>query len=127
MELDGAVTTGREEGAYYIGMDEYQEKFHAALGFYPFPGTLNLRVDPEERERFMDGIPPTHIDAPVRDGKRLSDVAVYPVKIGGVDGALLDLEKTDHPDAIAEIIAPINLREELGLEDGDNVAVRPRT
>lgn len=131
MTLSGNVTTGLGNGAYYIGMEEYQERFYDVLGFHPFPGTLNLEVDTEQRTLFEAVINPDHIDAPIVDGSRLSDVAVFPVTIqnqngSDIDGALLRLEKTDHPDSIAEIVSRVNLRETLNVEDGDTVIVAPR-
>lgn len=125
--MQGVVTTGTGKGAYYMGMDVYQERFNDILGFYPYPGTLNLEVDVPDREMFQSEITYTHMDAPERDGERLSAVDVYPVLVDGeIEGALLDLEITDHPASIVEVIAPINLREELGLEDGDTVVLTTR-
>ncbi len=131
MELTGTVTTGMGKGAYYIGMDAYQDLFHDELGFYPFPGTLNLDVDAAERAQFQSSAAYTHVNAPKRDGEYLSAADAYPVQITApgtdevVEGALLDLEITDHPDSIAEVIAPVNLRETLGLDDGDIVVLQP--
>lgn len=132
MALNGTVMTGLGKGAYYIGMDVYQERFHDVLGFYPYAGTLNIDVDIAERELFQAETPCTHMDAPKKDGDYLSAVDVYPVHVtvpdtdDTVDGALLDLEITDHPDSVAEIIAPINLREAFGLKDGDTIIVEQR-
>ncbi len=127
MKLQGVVTTGLGKGAYYIGLDEYQELFNDRLGFSPFPGTLNLEVDPGSREQFTEHADTVHIPAPVHDGERLSAADAHHIEINGITGALLDLEITDHPDSIAEIIAPINVREACDLEDGDTVIVEHRT
>lgn len=124
--LEGVVTTGMGRGAYYIGLDVYQERFHDVLGFYPYAGTLNLEVDPDQRQALADTAATTHIDAPVHDGEELSAVDVHRVTVGGVDAGLLDLAITDHPDSIAEIVAPVNLRNQLDLADGDTVVCRPQ-
>lgn len=130
--LYGTATTGLGKGAKYIGMDAYQELFNDALGFYPFPGTLNIEVDTAERAAFTDHTETIELAAPTVDGETYSAVDAHPVTVTAPDtdktaeGALLDLEITDHPDTIAEIIAPVNLREELGLEDEDTVECRPR-
>jgi riboflavin kinase len=127
MELQGTVTTGLGKGAYYIGLDEYQQLFNNRLGFKPFPGTLNLDVDPDRRQAFMEAADTVYIPAPVHDGERMSAADAHKITINEIEGALLDLEITDHPDSIAEIIAPINLRNAYGLEDGDTVTVMLRT
>lgn len=41
--------------------------------------------------------------------------------IGGIKGAIVVPSRTIHPPRIAEIIAPVNLREALKLKDGDRV------
>lgn len=132
MELRGTVTTGLGRGSYYIGMDGYQERFHDILGFYPFAGTLNLEVDAAERQKFAEAVDTEHIDKFKEDGKYVSAVDVHKITVqpehGGeaTEAALLDLEITDHPDSVAEVIAPINLREEYDLDDGDIVICRTR-
>ncbi|MEM3523275.1 MAG: DUF120 domain-containing protein, partial [Thermoproteota archaeon] len=45
----GKVFTGLGEGAYYVSRKPYLEQFYSKLGFYPYPGTLNLRI-----EQYMD-------------------------------------------------------------------------
>lgn len=121
IQLRGTVTTGLGRGAKYIGMEEYQDRFEDLLGWRPYPGTLNLKVVPEHREQLQNSIEPLKVRDVTYDGEHVSDVDVYPVNIAGVEAALLDLEITDHPDSIAEIIAPKNLRAELDLTDGDEV------
>lgn len=126
MELTGRVVSGIGRGASYIGMNAYQNRFRKALGFEPYPGTLNITVDVADREAFQDAVEGVAIDSFVIDDEEYSAVTAYPAEIDGVDVAVLDLEITDHPDSIVEIIAPVNLREELGLEDGDTVTCRTR-
>ena len=45
--LEGIVFTGLGEGAYYIGKEHYRKQFIEKLGFEPYPGTLNLKLDGE--------------------------------------------------------------------------------
>ena len=117
------MTSGKGEGEYYIGLEAYQTAFEEALGFRPFPGTLNLEVDIEERKKFEADGGTRKIRDVRHDGDRLSNVDVTPCKIQGVDAGLLRLEFTDHPLSTAEVVAPVNLREKLGLEDGERIEV----
>ncbi|MFB6203304.1 MAG: DUF120 domain-containing protein [Candidatus Nanohaloarchaea archaeon] len=125
MELEGEVTEGIGEGADYIGKEVYQDRFEEVLGFRPFPGTLNLEVDSEEREVFEKETESRSIEDVYEGDDRLSDVEVTPVEVRGIRAGLLRLEKTDHPLSIAEIVAPVKLRDELGLEDGDSLILSP--
>lgn len=124
MELKGEVTSGLGKGKYYMSKDVYQKVFDEKLGFKPFSGTLNLKVDEEAREEFEEGKETLEIREVYEDGERLSNVDVIPCKIKDVECGLLNLEFTDHPYSIAEVVAPIELREKFNLEDGDKVKLR---
>jgi riboflavin kinase len=124
MELEGEVTTGLGKGKIYMSKEVYQEIFDEKLGFRPFPGTLNLEVDEKERRDFEHFSEWRRARKIYENGNRLSDVDITPCKIGDVECALLRLEKTDHPMEIAEVIAPVELREKFNLEDGDKVTLR---
>lgn len=126
MRVEGTVASGLGRGEKYVGMTEYQTRFQDALGFSPFPGTLNLVVDEEEKADLESGAEHRRIDGFKKEGETFSAVDAFPISVGGVDAALLEMEVTDHPPEIAEVVAPVNLREELGLEDGDTVTCRPR-
>lgn len=124
MKLEGKVTTGMGKGAMYMSMVEYQETFQKKLGFQPFPGTLNLEVEEEKRKEFEEKGDTLEIREIYHNGERVSNIDVTPCEINGFECGLLRLEFTDHPLSIAEIVAPVELREELGLSDGDNVLVQ---
>ncbi|MDY6766450.1 MAG: DUF120 domain-containing protein [Candidatus Nanohaloarchaea archaeon] len=126
MQMDGVVVSGLGRGADYVGMDAYQHRFAETLGFEPFPGTLNLEVDAAAKQRLQETATHHRIEAFSVDGEDYSAVDAYPVTVDGATAALLEMEVTDHPASIAELISPVNLREELGLEDGDRVTCRPR-
>jgi riboflavin kinase len=40
-----------------------------------------------------------------------------------LEGTVILLERTHYDDSVLEVIAPINIREELKLKDGDNISV----
>lgn len=124
MELAGTVVSGMGRGADYVGMPQYRERFEDALGFDPFPGTLNLAVDPDAKERFETEAAAHRIPGFEVDGETYSAVTAYEIMIAGQEAALLEMEITDHPPEIAEIIAPVDLRSELDLADGEVVACR---
>lgn len=124
MELKGEVKSGLGKGRYYMSKDVYQKVFDDKLSFKPFPGTLNLKVDEKAREQFEERKETLEIREVYEDGERLSNVDVTPCKIEGVECGLLNLEFTDHPYSIAEVVAPIELREKFNLEDGDKVKLR---
>ena len=123
MELKGEVTSGLGKGKYYMSKEVYQEAFDEELGFKPFPGTLNLRVDEKQRKKFEENGETLKIREVYEDEERLSNVDITPCKIDGVECGLLKLEFTDHPDSVAEIVAPVELRERFDLKDEDRITI----
>jgi len=123
----GTVFTGLNEGGYYVSLKGYARSFRGALGFEPFPGTLNLRLADQamlEQRRLLDlkqGI----VIPGFTDGKRsYGPVKVFKAKIeGSHPGAVLAIERTHYDSSVLELISPSNLRRTLGLKDGDECSV----
>lgn len=122
----GKVFTGMGEGEYYVSIPGYQKQFLEVLGFEPYPGTLNLVLEPSDLElrkqlRFIEGLEIKGF----RDGKR----TYGPVKCfralveGRIQGAALVIERTHHGDAVLEVVSSLHLRKELSLRDGSSVSV----
>lgn len=127
LEVVGAVFSGLGEGAYYVSMKGYRKQFLAKLGFEPFPGTMNLKLNSSVYRKIrrdlgtMKGI---HIDG-FKDGKRsFGGAECFKATLNGkVEGAVLVIERTIHDDTVMEIISPINLRKYFRLNEGDEVRV----
>jgi len=127
LEITGTVFSGLGEGAYYISMKGYKKQFLAKLGFEPFPGTMNLRLDsPVYRKvrRDLETMKGIHIDG-FKDGKRtFGGAECFRARLNGkVEGAVLIIERTIHDDTVLEIISPVNLRRQFKLQDGDKMEV----
>jgi len=118
----GEVVSGLGEGAYYV--KQYSPLIQEYLGFEPYPGTLNVRVlFPKTVFDALCNVRPVIIPGFTKGGRTFGDVKAYRVRIDGVEGAVVVPSRTVHPPKIAEIIAPVNLREKLGLRDGDRVRI----
>jgi len=118
----GEVVSGIGEGAYYVKI--YAERFMEYLGFDPYPGTLNVRlIFPKTVFDAVCDVKPVLIPGFVRNDRTFGDVKAYPVSVAGVRGAIVVPARTLHPPRIAEVIAPVCLREKLGLRDGDIVEI----
>jgi riboflavin kinase len=127
LSFRGALFTGLNEGRYYISLRGYSGSFLRVLGFEPFPGTLNLRLTNEamiEQRRRLDLLKGIEVPG-FSDGKRsYGPVKCFKAKIAGrLPGAVLAIERTHYDSSVLEIIAPVNLREALGLRDGDECSV----
>ncbi len=118
--LKGRVTTGLGEGQYYISLDGYRRQFVEKLGFEPYPGTLNLKL----KEPFVQHEASAVNIAGFKDASRtFGGGKCYPVRIDGVQAAIIRPDRSSYPLNLVEIIAPVNLRKTLGLKDGDEVEV----
>ncbi|MBI2880707.1 MAG: CTP-dependent riboflavin kinase [Candidatus Tectomicrobia bacterium] len=125
VRLRGRLFKGLGEGARFTRLSWAKAAFARILGFEPFPGTVNLRVDPAEagdalrRIRGAEGIP---MSPPDESGfcaarcfrGRLGDKLAAGLVIPEVEGYYED---------VLEILAPVNVRETLGVSEGDVLEV----
>ena len=103
-------------------LDWARQQFVNKLGIDPFPGTINLIIDDSESRKVWNRLkatPGVRIDNP-NDGPHDCDARCYPVSIEGqFTGAIVLPEVEGYPPAQIEIIAAIQVRESLDIEDGD--------
>jgi riboflavin kinase, archaea type len=128
MDVSGVLFSGLGEGAYYISIKGYRKQFQSKLGFDPYPGTLNLRLNSavdRKIRRDLTSAKGIHIEG-FSDGKRTYGGAecFRAILNGKVQAAVLVIERTTHDDSVLEIISPVNVRDHFKLEDGDEVKVR---
>jgi riboflavin kinase len=122
--VKGQIVTGIGVGSHFIGLEWVREQILEKLGFDPFLGTLNVRMDEETSRRYntllegREGVPIEPLDERYHRGK------CYRSRINDrVDGAIVVPVVPDYPTDLMEIVAPVNLRERLGLLDGGEVTV----
>ena len=121
-EISGCLLSGYGEGRYYVQIEGYQKQFKEKLNMIPYPGTLNLKVDPLQARSFIAGKMQIIIDGFLTKERTFGGIECYPVKINKkVDGFLIRPIRTNHPEGIIEIIAPTYLRGDFNLEDGDSI------
>ncbi|TFH10966.1 MAG: CTP-dependent riboflavin kinase [Candidatus Thorarchaeota archaeon] len=121
--IEGQIVTGLGEGAYYI--DVYSAKLKNALGFKPHLGTLNVRISNDESRKAvgrMKNSPPLVLTGFRHKGRTFGDVICYRVKVNDeIEAAIVIAQRTHHSDEILEVVAPVDIRSSLKLNDDDNV------
>ena len=130
LTLTGSVTGGMGEGRHYISLDGYMSQFRERLGYEPFPGTLNVELT-EASVRAVAGLGSVdgiQIDGWEDEERTFGPATCYPARVETDVGSfepthVIVPERTHHDEEQLEIIAPLKLREELGLEDGDELSV----
>jgi riboflavin kinase len=130
IELQGFVTSGMGEGRHYISLPGYMEQFIDELGYEPFAGTLNVDLTDESvRARAgMAALEPVGIDGWEDDERTYGPAYCYPAAVETEDSIyepahVIAPERTHHDEDQLEVIAPVKLREELGLEDDQEVTI----
>jgi riboflavin kinase, archaea type len=124
LDLSGTVSSGLGEGRYYLSQPGYQLQFTERLGYAPFPGTLNVRLTEGELRRasslrYWRGI---RIDGFTASGRTFGGATCLRARIAGSPGHLIMPDRTHHTDVI-ELVAPVELRKELSLKDGQQVGL----
>lgn len=125
LNIHGEVMSGMGEGGYYICQDGYMNQFKKKLGFVPYHGTFNVRIDIDEVGK-LDIIRSTAgilIEGFTDNGRSFGNVIAYKAKIRNIDCAVVVPERSHYVDII-EIICQFHLRRTLGLSDGDGIDVK---
>ncbi|HLF15930.1 MAG TPA: DUF120 domain-containing protein, partial [Candidatus Thermoplasmatota archaeon] len=124
IQLRGEVRTGLGEGRYYLSRPGYKERFRAALGWEPFPGTLNLELGGAEANKlgYLRRHPVHLIEAFQAEGRTFGAVTCHLAKVNGTACAAILPHRTHHTTTL-ELIAPVRLRDALPCEDGQRLEV----
>jgi len=129
----GEVIEGIGEGAYYVAIKGYFNQFQEKLGFEPFKGTLNLKLNDMNNTLLRENIRsriPVIIEGFEDQDRKYGPVRCYDCIISRLDdkdnkrkAAILDIERTHHEKNIIEILAKPYLRDYFHLKDGDKLRV----
>jgi riboflavin kinase len=124
--IRGTVTEGLGEGKHFVNLSGYQRQFQTKLGYDPFPGTLNLSLE-TSASSWLEGVQPITVDQWKDGDKTFGAVDCYPVTLESKHKTLeaechaIVPHRSNHDDTTLEIISPVNLREQLTLENGTTV------
>ena len=123
--IKGKLVSGKGEGKYFTQLPWARKQFIEKLGFDPYPGTLNLKLEStEDKERFrmLKNKPCIEIKPESKDY-----CAGYCIKAlieSKIEGAVVIPRVRSYEPDLLEIISPINLRASLNLRDGVVVKLR---
>ena len=125
--LKGNLVSGMGEGAYYMSLKGYTKQFKKKIGYIPFPGTFNIKLEKKEYTetiRQFGGLEGTRIEG-YSDGKRTYGwVKCFKAKLNSsFDCELIRLERSHHDTSIIELISKNNLRKTAKLSDGSKVTI----
>jgi CTP-dependent riboflavin kinase len=121
----GRVFSGKGEGEKFIRLPWVKRQIREKLGFSPYLGTMNIKLD-EESVKLKQEL------------TRASGIEISPVPgfcrgklfkaclLNGTACAVVIPEVSGYPEDVLEIIASTCLRQRLDLLDGDGVEIQIR-
>ena len=121
--IRGRVVSGKGEAAGFTGLPWVREQVASGFNFRPFPGTLNLRLERAQDLAMWKELrsQPGQFLEPE---KGYCAAKCFPVSVEGqVSGAIVLPAVPSYPSNVVELLAPVNLREALGLGDGGAVTI----
>lgn len=133
IDFEGHIITGMGEGAYYMSLDGYKKQFREKLGYEPYPGTLNIKLNSMlfvEAKKEMLKYPSINIEGFSDQSRTFGWVKCYPASINdskNINSSILILERTHYDDSIIELIAPFSIKEQFSLKNGDYVKLKVNT
>ena len=133
IDFEGHVITGMGEGAYYMSLKGYKQQFKEKLGYEPYPGTLNIKLNSSsyvEAKKEMLKYPSITIEGFSDQSRTFGWVKCYPAYINdsvNINSSILILERTHYDDSIIEIIAPFSIKEQFSLKNGDYIKLKVNT
>ena len=119
--LSGTVVSGRGEGRKYVELEWVKQQVKDKLGFDPYPGTLNLRLDEENVKRRVL----LEKDAKLRlcHSEGYCTGLLFKASLDGVACGVVIPQVENYPENVLEVVASVNLKQKLRLRDGDLVTV----
>lgn len=114
LEFSGKIVDGLGEGKYYV--QQYAKKIKEKIGYAPYPGTLNIKLDEESlvKRQLLREIEPITIDEFEESGRKYGGLFLYKCKVNGYSSAIVIPLRTHHGSEILELIADKRLKEKLG-------------
>jgi riboflavin kinase len=125
MTASGRVFSGMGKGRYYVGHPEYQKRFEKCLGYAPYPGTLNVKLQDHGVIRDLNWLRSaggTRVESFEAGGESFSALNCFDGELRGERVTLLFIDITYYNETVAELISPTYLRGKFGLKDGDEIS-----
>lgn len=128
VELRGTLVSGMGEGAYYMSLRGYTRQFKSKIGYVPFPGTLNVKLEKKEYVealRQIASIDGVRIEG-FSDGKRTYGwVECFGCTLNDkISCELIMLERTHHDRSIIELISESEIRKKANLKNDSEISIK---
>ena len=122
--LKGRVISGARKAGFFTQLDWVQEQCLSKLGFRPYPGTLNIEICDEDLS-VIEAIKNVEGITLIPPNPKFCIAQAFPISVSTVCGAIIvpSEDVNIHGKTIVEVMAPVRLKDALGIADGDLVAL----
>jgi CTP-dependent riboflavin kinase len=124
--MSGIIFSDLGQAASFMALEWVQSALKQALGFEAFPATLNVRLREPEDAILWQRVRGGSAGVPLAPGgSGFCSARLFPIEILSgaaqekISGAILVPEVDDYPKDKIEIVAPLRLKQHLGVRDGD--------
>lgn len=126
IKVRGIVSSDVGESKLFTEIPWVRRQFMKKLDINPYPGTFNIAVLPEDREK-LDVIKNTKGVEITPEDVNFCSANCFPVVVNGtIMGAVIIPQVPGYPRAQLEIISSQHIKESLSLKDGDVVDIEVR-
>jgi riboflavin kinase len=119
--LSGTVVSGRGEGRKYVELEWVKQQVKEKLGFDPYPGTLNLRLNEKDVKHRV--LLERGAELRLCHSHGYCTGLLFKAALDGVACGVVIPQVEDYPDDVLEVVASVNLKQKLRLRDDDLVTV----
>ena len=119
--LRGKVFSGTGKGKKFMNLPWVKRQIERKLGFFPYSGTLNIRLNKEsvKKKTLFENVKEIEIDPQAGYFPGL----LFKAYLDTLNCAVVIPKVPNYPSDVLEIVAPIYLREHLKLVDGSLVII----
>jgi CTP-dependent riboflavin kinase len=130
--LRGVIFSDLGQARAFMALEWVKNALEEKLGFPPYPGTLNLRLEgAQDKALWQDLLKTTKGIAVPPPSATFCSARLYPIEIeSGLAPARAPLHAAvvvpgvdGYPEDKMEIVAPVQIKDALGVQDGDSLIV----
>jgi riboflavin kinase len=119
--FSGTLISGSGGGRKYVELEWVKRQVKDKLGFDPYPGTLNLRLDSENVKRRV--VLEKNARLRLCHSEGYCTGLLFKAALDDLPCGVVIPQIENYPENMFEIVASKNLKQELRLRDGDLVTV----
>jgi riboflavin kinase len=121
MRIKGKIAKGIGESGNFLDIPWVNRQLCEKLSFQPWSGTLNIVIDDGDAQQILKEKGKERL---VAEQAGFCDALIFPALLNETYqcGIVLPLVP-NYSATLIEIVAPIKIKETLGIEDGDEVVV----